>query len=157
MVYNLGYFSDSLVSPINHLSSQNLILSPHPTFHIVDLPSCCPCWVSWFIVLRSLHHKDSELALGAASRFLQPPYFESSIFVHISPWFCTISHFHFPNKDILNEVISLTPNPPSSFGQQTLSHRTQTIFFWSAVLLDLKRDQLSRGSILEGRKPLHGR
>ena len=131
MMYNLGYFSDNWLSLNVHLYSQNLNLFPHPTFHNVDLFNCCPCWGCWDTIFRSLHHMDSILSLGAPSRLLHPPYFDSSTLAYVSPWFWNKSHFHFPSNDILNKVMSLTPSPPSSFGKHTVFHRIQAILFCS--------------------------
>jgi len=43
-----------------------------------------------------------------------------------------IRQHHFPSKTTLNSFILLTPDPPSSFGKQTVSQSTHAIFLTSS-------------------------
>ena len=114
-------------------SSQNLILSPHPTFQsIVDRSKTCTSY-SWMADLKSCHHMDSLVADVPSSRALHPPYFEFRILTQRSSCCCIKFHLHFPSKALLKVLISFIPRPPLSFGRQIVSHLTHAIFFSSRL------------------------
>lgn len=128
--YNLGYFVINGISVPIQQSSQNLILSPRPTLHVVSFLStlfdCC-----WWIITRSFHHEDSLLPLLPSSRVLHPPYLESSILAHGSPCCWKRSHRHFPSNAVLKVLMSFIPRPPLSFGRHIVFHLTHAIFLCS--------------------------
>lgn len=128
--YSLGYFLINVSPSPTHLSSQNLILSPHPTFHIVSFWSTLFNWFSCVTSIRSCHHIDSLLARLASANARHPPYFDSNILTHNSEFYCSMFHLHFPSNALLNILISFIPKPPFSFGRQIVSHLTHATFFW---------------------------
>jgi len=126
MRYNLGYFANSVSSPVTQLSSQNLILSPHPTLHNVPFWRVRPCCEWWKAILKSLHHMDSLVSRDVASKLLQPPYFDSNILAHNSPWCWNRLHFHLQCKiESLNVLEAQSP-----------------FFFWEAHCLPLNSGNL---------------
>ena len=128
---SLGYFSANDSSWHIHLSSQNLILSPPPTFHFNPVWITVP-WCEWWRALfKSLHQIDSGPTLPVSSILLHPPYLDSNTLVHNFPWCCKRCHFHLSRRAILKVLMSLMPSPPFSFDKHTVSYLIHAILFWS--------------------------
>lgn len=104
----------------HHLSFQNLVCDPSPIFHSTissNHKSTCPPH-TFFMIL----HQIDSLGVEPPSHIpCQPKYVESNTLFQISPQLWKIFH-------LLAKEMSLTPNLPSSLGQQIFSHPTQDIF-----------------------------
>ena len=112
MGYNLRYKLASLLSPTK-TSSQNLVLFSDPTFQtnvFWNHPWSSP---SPHTLLKYLYHQDWNFTL-VWLRLNSKPYFDAKISSHFPCSFLTSRHFHFANRTLLNILVSLIPNPPSS-------------------------------------------
>ena len=127
---NWLYCCSRLESAPNHLSFQNLTLSPPPTFHTmcwwIELNSGC-----WNNFQRSLHHWECQTLSLPLLRSAQPPYLDVKILTHNWFWLEDKAYIHLPIKAALNLEISLILSPPTSLGRQMTSHYTHAIFLSS--------------------------
>jgi len=95
--YRVEYLSWRVKSSPIHLSFQNLILTPQPTFHlkflVMLLLSCC-----WNALFRSFHQWEWSLLFLPESKAFQPPYLDNKILAQSWFWLFANSQPHLPSK-----------------------------------------------------------
>ena len=83
------------------------------------------------ILHKSFHQVDCFRFLTVDFMSLQVSYLDSNTSFQTPPFSTPSLHFHLANRATLNFPMSLIPNPPHSFGEQTFSQAIQAIFLSS--------------------------
>lgn len=128
-LYNYGKDSFNVVSPI-HMSGQNMVWSPLPTFFEIISFISIPNFSSSACAPATFFHTPGIVFLDMKAEGLLWRLWIPLMTLDHKPVLSTLNlHHHFTIRDRFRALSEPNHRPPSSLGAITLSHATLYVFF----------------------------